>query len=122
MGSDSRGENQLEEQEEEPICRAATAMQVERTDSWTQQGKQRVGETESSAGHAHHHGRNSQPVGIRCVCRELSLGLRDNLEGWEVAGRRKRNGTHAYLRLVRIDLWEKPAQYCKANYPPSKTE
>jgi len=53
MGSDSRGENELEtarrhQGEEEPICKAATAMQIDRRGLWTQQGKQRVGQTESS--------------------------------------------------------------------------
>ena len=51
--------------------------------------------------------------------------LCDNLEGWyggEVGGRFKRDGTYTYLWLIRVDAWEKPTQYCKANYPPIKTE
>jgi len=28
-------------------------------------------------------------------------------------------GTHAYLWLIHVDLWQKPSQYCK-NYPSIK--
>ena len=46
-----------------------------------------------------------------------NLGLCDNLEGWagwEVGGRFKREGTYAYLRLIHVDVWQKPTQYYKA--------
>ena len=29
-------------------------------------------------------------------------------------GRFKRKGTHAYLWLIHVDAWQRPAQYCKA--------
>ena len=32
---------------------------------------------------------------------------------WEGGSRRK--GTYVYLWLIRVDVWQKPAQYCKAN-------
>ena len=41
--------------------------------------------------------------------------LCDNLEGWdgeEVGGRFKREGTHVYLWLIHVDIWQKPTQYC----------
>ena len=34
--------------------------------------------------------------------------------GREVGGRFKREGTYAYLWLIHVDVWQKPAQYCKA--------
>ena len=37
---------------------------------------------------------------------------------WEVGGRFKREGTCVYLWLIHVDVWQKPVQYCKANYPP----
>ena len=40
--------------------------------------------------------------------------LCDNLEGWEVGGRFKREGIDVYLWLIPVDVWQKPAQYCKA--------
>ena len=38
-----------------------------------------------------------------------------NLEGWDQVGggrRFKRKGTHVYLWLIHIDVWQKPTQYC----------
>ena len=46
-----------------------------------------------------------------------------NLKGWdgrEVGGRFKREGIYAYLWLIHVDVWQKPAQYC--NYPPIKNK
>ena len=34
--------------------------------------------------------------------------------GWEVGGRFKREGTCVYLRLIHVDIWQKPTQFCKA--------
>ena len=39
--------------------------------------------------------------------------LSDNLEGWEVGWRFKREGTYVYLWLIYVDVWQKPTQYCK---------
>ena len=36
--------------------------------------------------------------------------LGGSLEG----GRFRREGTHAYLWLTRVDVWQTPTQYCKA--------
>ena len=33
---------------------------------------------------------------------------------WKVGGRFKREGTCVYLRLIHVDVWQKPIQYCKA--------
>ena len=40
----------------------------------------------------------------------------DNPEGWggEGGGRKvQEGGTHVYLRLIHVDVWQKPPQYCK---------
>ena len=34
--------------------------------------------------------------------------------GGEGGGRFKREGTYVYLWLIHVDVWQKPAQYCKA--------
>jgi len=31
-----------------------------------------------------------------------------------VGGRFKKEGTYEYLWLIHVDVWQKPAQYCKA--------
>ena len=48
--------------------------------------------------------------------RELKLGLW-NLEGVmgrEVGGKFRSEGTHVYLWSIHVDVWQKPAQFCKA--------
>ena len=34
--------------------------------------------------------------------------------GREVGGRFKREGMYVYLRLIHVDVWQKPTRYCKA--------
>ena len=33
--------------------------------------------------------------------------------GWEVGERFKRRGTYVYLRLIHVDIWQKPTEYYK---------
>ena len=40
--------------------------------------------------------------------------------GWEVGGRVKTEGTWVNLWLIRVGVWQKPIQYCKANCPSIK--
>ena len=47
--------------------------------------------------------------------------LCDNLEGWDgvrwggrLRGRFKREKTYVYLRLIHVDVWQKPTQYYKS--------
>ena len=44
------------------------------------------------------------------------MGLCDNLEGWNGVGggRQVQEGTYVYLRLIHVDVWQKPTQNCKA--------
>ena len=37
-----------------------------------------------------------------------------------MGGRLTREGTHVYLWVVHVDVWQKPAQY--RNYPPIKNK
>ena len=47
--------------------------------------------------------------------RSSNLVVCDNLEGWDWVGRRfKRKETYVYLRLIHVDVWQKPTQYCQA--------
>ena len=34
--------------------------------------------------------------------------------GWEVGQRSKTEETYVYLRLIKVDVWQKPIQYHKA--------
>ena len=46
---------------------------------------------------------------------ELSPVLWDNLQGWDGDGREvQEQGTYVHLWLMLVDIWQKPAQYCKA--------
>ena len=40
--------------------------------------------------------------------------LCDNLEGWEMRGGVRREGTYVHLWLILVDVRQRPAQYCKA--------
>lgn len=113
-----KGENQLEEQEG-----PQRSMQTEDRLVDTAGEAEGAGGAESIAGHTHHHGQKQPARGNSLLCVQgAQPGLRDNLEGGRWQGGARGAGTHAYLWLVRVDLQEKPAQYCKANYPPIKTE
>lgn len=69
MGSDSRGENQLEEQEgPQRRCRRRGQTRGHSRGSGGREKQRASRDTHITTG------KNSQPVGIRCVCRELSLG------------------------------------------------
>ena len=40
----------------------------------------------------------------------------------EVRGRIRREGIYVYLRLIHVDVWQKPIQYCKAIILQLKTK
>ena len=49
------------------------------------------------------------------------LVLCSNPEGVEGGGRGiRREGTHVCLWLIYSNVWQKPSQYCRVNYPPIK--
>ena len=48
--------------------------------------------------------------------RHPNLVLWDNPEGWGGEGEERvvqHEGTHVYLWLIHVDIWQKPSQYCK---------
>ena len=48
--------------------------------------------------------------------RHPNLVLWDNPEGWGGEGEERvvqYEGTHVYLWLIHVDIWQKPSQYCK---------
>ena len=47
------------------------------------------------------------------MTRSSNPALCDNLERWDGVGD-GREGTHIHLRLIHVDIWQKPTQYCKA--------
>ena len=49
----------------------------------------------------------------------LSDNLEDGVER-EMGGRFKRERTYVYLWLIYADVWQKPSQYCVANFLPIK--
>ena len=72
---------------DEPICRAAVETQTQRTDLWTQWGKERVGRTERVAWKRIHPTRKTD--GQReCAMwlRELHPVFCDHLQGWDGDG------------------------------------
>ena len=45
--------------------------------------------------------------------RELKSQLCNNPEGWDGVGGGSK-GTYVYLRLIHVDVWQRPTEYCKA--------
>ena len=43
----------------------------------------------------------------------LSDSLGGDGMGWEVGERFRKEGTHVYLWLIHVDVWQKPTQYCQ---------
>ena len=85
-------------------------MKTCRTHLWTQWRKERMGQIERGA--------RKQPLPYvkqiasgNLLTQKAQPGLCDNPEGWngwEVAGRFKREGTYVYLWLILVAVWQKP--------------
>ena len=54
--------------------------------------------------------------------RELRQGLWISLGAWDGEGGPKREGTHVYLWLIHVDVWQKPTQFYKAVILQLKTK
>ena len=52
-------------------------------------------------------------------CREFTLVLSGDLEGWDkgVGGRSEREGTYVYLKLIHFIVQQKLTQHCKETIP-----
>ena len=56
-------------------------------------------------------------MGICCMTQGTQTRACNNLEGWdgEEGGREvQEEGTCVFLRLIYVDVWQKPTQFCKA--------
>ena len=98
---------------DEPICRATVEMQVQRRDLWTQWGTQRVGQIEKIAWKHVHYQYVKQIARDNLLCKTGSLTQCSVTEHGEGDGFRK-EGTYVYLWLIRVDVWQRPTQYCRA--------
>ena len=79
----------------------------------------RVGRTERVAlKHVHYHMKNREPVGIYCMTQGAqilcSVTTQRGGRRWEKGRRSRREGTHIYLWLIHVTIWQKPTQQCKA--------
>ena len=45
---------------------------------------------------------------------QCSVTTKSGGMGWEMGGRFRREATYVNLWLIHVDVWQKPAQYCKA--------
>ena len=57
-------------------------------------------------------------MGISCMTQGVQTGFFKYIEVWdqrEMGGSFKREGTFVYPRLIHVDVWQKPTQFCKAN-------
>ena len=88
---------------------------------WTQRGMERLGSVERVAlRHVHYRVKQTADGNLpydtgspaRCY---------DDLECWDgVAGREvQERGTHLYLWLLHVDVWQRPTQHYEAIYPPT---
>ena len=88
-----------------------------RTDFWTLWEKARVGWSERTASkHVYCQVWNRSPVQIRCMRQVLGAGALGWPRGMGWGGRWEGVsgwGTHVNPRLIHVNVWQKPLQYCK---------
>ena len=53
-------------------------------------------------------------MGSCYITHTAQTSICDNLEGWDVEGRFKMEGTYVYLWLIHVLVWQKPTPHCKA--------
>ena len=78
--------------------------------------EQRERTSEESGMETHtHHMENSQPVGTCCDTGNSARCSGTTYRcGMGMGERCKKQGTYVHLWLILVDVWQKPAQYCKA--------
>ena len=62
--------------------------------------------------HIHCHMQNREQVRICCVAQDARPSALYQPRG--VGGGYKREGVYVYLRLICVDVWQRPTQYCRA--------
>ena len=56
----------------------------------------------------------TDPLSVSPKIFKSDIAICDNLKGWGgVGGYFKREEIHIYLRLIHVDVWQKPTQHCK---------
>ena len=88
-----------------------------RTDFWTLWEKARVGCFKRTASkHVYYLGWNRSPAQIGCMRQVLRPGVLGRPRGIRWRGRWEGGsvwGIHVYPRLIHVNVWQKPLQYCK---------
>ena len=91
--------------------------QMYRTDFWTLWEKARVGSSERIAlKQVYYQGWNRSPAQVGCMRQVLRAGALGRPRGMGWRGRREGGsgwGTHVNPRLIHVNVWQKPLQYCK---------
>ena len=94
-----------------------------RIDFWTLWEKARVGCFKRTASkHVYHLGWNRSPAQVGCMRQALGPGALGRPRGIGWRGRWEGGsgwGIHVYLRLIHVNVWQNPLQYCKRNSPPT---
>ena len=87
------------------------------TDFWTLWEKARVGCFERTAlKHVYYLGRNRSPAQVGCMRQVLGPGVLGRPRGIGWRGMWEGGvgwGIHVYPRLIHVNVWQKPLQYCK---------
>ena len=88
-----------------------------RADFWTLWEKVRVGCFKRTASkHVYYLGWNRSPAQVGCMRQVLGPGALGRPRGMGWRGRWEGGsgwGIHVYPRLIHVNVWEKPLQYCK---------
>ena len=91
--------------------------QMYRTDFWTLWEKARVGCFERTASkHVYYLGWNRSPAQVGCMRQVLGPGALGRPRGIGWRGRWEGGsgwGIYVYPRLIYVNIWQKPLQYCK---------
>ena len=99
------------------IPRTEKETQMYRTDFWTVWEKARVGCFKRTASkHVYYLGWNRSPAHAGCMRQVLGPGALGSASGIGWSGRWEGGsgwGIHVYPRLIHVNVWQKPLQYCK---------
>ena len=107
----------LEDGNDNPVCKTEKETQMYRTDFWTLWEKARVGCFERTASkHVYYLGWNRSPAQAGCKRQVLRPGALARPRGIKWRGRWEggsRWGIHVNPWLIHVNVWQKPPQYCK---------
>ena len=102
---------------DEPICRAGIEMQAQRTDSGHSGARRGWDELREWHRRIHTAMCKTEPAGSCCIGKgssnQCSLTTQRGGMECEVGGKFQSERTYFYLRLIHVDVWQKPTRYCK---------